>query len=268
MRAVIRRSSPTVSCVTASARSASAIAGLALAAREGASAGAAEQDRGDEEAKLVHLAGVDERAREPGATFDEKRGDLAAAELGERGQHAGDGIAVDDEDVDAGVAERLDPLGGRVGRRDEKDGSVGGACGQSRVDRKAGGGVEDDTRRLPTGGRIDVARREQGVVREGRSDSDRDARPPRPATSGRAPGSADPEIHFESPSAVAVRPSRVRADFSVTSGRPVRACFRNGWMRRRAAAASGPLASSTSIPASRSMPGPRPLAFSEGSSER
>ena len=38
---------------------------------------------------------------------------------------------------------------------------------------------------------------------------------------------ASPEIHLESPPAVATRPSRLRADLSSTSGRPVRACFRN-----------------------------------------
>jgi len=38
---------------------------------------------------------------------------------------------------------------------------------------------------------------------------------------------ASPEIHRESPAAVATRPSRLRADFRRTSGRPVRVCFRN-----------------------------------------
>jgi hypothetical protein len=45
-------------------------------------------------------------------------------------------------------------------------------------------------------------------------------------TSARLSG---PEIHFESPAAVAVKPSSVTADFSVTSGRAVRACFRKAW---------------------------------------
>ena len=75
-----------------------------------------------------------------------------------------------------------------------------------------------------------------------------------------------PEIHFDSPPLVATRPSRVTADFIVTSGLPVRACFRNAWLSSRAAAASAPSANVTSIPSSRSTPGPRPLAFSDGSS--
>ena len=57
-------------------------------------------------------------------------------------------------------------------------------------------------------------------------------------TSARLSG---PEIHFESPPAVAVRPSRVRADLSVTSGRPVRACFRNGWIEKARRGGFGPL---------------------------
>ena len=64
-------------------------------------------------------------------------------------------------------------------------------------------------------------------------------------TSARLSG---PEIHFESPDAVAVRPSSVSADLSVTSGRPVRACLRNAWFWQPAAAASGRSASSTSTP--------------------
>ena len=57
------------------------------------------------------------------------------------------------------------------------------------------------------------------------------------------------------------------AIFSVTSGRPVRACLRKGWFSSRAAVASAPAANSTSTPPSRRIPGPRPEAFSVGSSE-
>ena len=144
MRAVIRRSSPTVSWRTASARSASAIAALALAARERPGARAAQEDRRDEQAKLVDLAGVDERAGEPGAALDQERGDLAPPELGQRRDHAGDRIAVDDEDVHSGIAERIDPLGRSVGGGDQKDGRLGGARDHRRVGGQAGGRVEDD----------------------------------------------------------------------------------------------------------------------------
>ena len=64
-----------------------------------------------------------------------------------------------------------------------------------------------------------------------------------------------------------MRPSREIASFRVTSGRPVRACLRKGWLRSRAAVASAPAAKATSTPPSRRIPGPRPAAFSEGSSE-
>ena len=83
-------------------------------------------------------------------------------------------------------------------------------------------------------------------------------------TSSRLSG---PEIQGESPSAVVVWPSSDIASFSVTSGWPVRACLRNGWLSSRAAVASSPAASSTSTPPSRSIPGPRPEAFSLGSSD-
>ena len=75
------------------------------------------------------------------------------------------------------------------------------------------------------------------------------------------------EIQGESPGAVEVWPSSDIASFSVTSGSPVRACLRNGWLSNRAAVASSPAANSTSTPPSRRIPGPRPAAFSLGSSE-
>src|SRR5437763_1137465 len=74
------------------------------------------------------------------------------------------------------------------------------------------------------------------------------------------------EIQRESPPAVATLPSSVMAVFQVTSGRPVFACLRNGWFIIRAALATAPSTTSTRIPSSRSMPSPRPLAFSLGSS--
>ena len=47
----------------------------------------------------------------------------------------------------------------------------------------------------------------------------------------------------------------------------MRACLRKGWLSSRAAVASSPAANSTSTPPSRRIPGPRPAAFSLGSSE-
>ena len=78
---------------------------------------------------------------------------------------------------------------------------------------------------------------------------------------------SSPEIHFESPVRVATLPSSVIADLNSTHGRPVRACLRNGWLSRRARAASSPSAIATSTPSSRRIPGPRPAALSVGSSE-
>ena len=78
---------------------------------------------------------------------------------------------------------------------------------------------------------------------------------------------ASPEIHWESPVRVATLPSSVIADLKTTSGRPVRACLRKGWLSRRAASAISPSTKVTSTPSSRSIPGPRPAAFEVGSSE-
>ena len=76
-----------------------------------------------------------------------------------------------------------------------------------------------------------------------------------------------PEIHWESPVRVATLPSSVIADLKTTSGRPVRACLRKGWLSSRAAAADLAVEKSTSTPSSRRMPGPRPEALGVGSSE-
>ena len=76
-----------------------------------------------------------------------------------------------------------------------------------------------------------------------------------------------PEIHCESPLAVATLPSSDMADLNTTSGRPVRACLRNGWLSRRALWPTSPSTRSTVTPSSRRMPRPRPDALSVGSSE-
>ncbi len=62
-------------------------------------------------------------------------------------------------------------------------------------------------------------------------------------------------------------PSIDIAIFKVTSGRLVRACLRKDWLNSRAVAASSPAANPTSTPPSRRIPGPRPAAFSLGSSD-
>ena len=70
-----------------------------------------------------------------------------------------------------------------------------------------------------------------------------------------------PEIHWESPPAVATLPSSDMADLNTTSGRPVRACLRKGWLTRRAAVADLAVHQLDATPSSRRMPSPRPEAF-------
>ena len=127
--------------------------------------------------------------------------------------------------------------------------------------------VESKTTRRGWRASVDAARGQQRVVGERGLDADGDGvgfgapavdalagLPRRRSTSSR-----------RSPSRCGRR--GVSADLRTTSGRPVRACLRKGWLRSRAAAASAPSAQATSTPPSRRIPGPRPLAFSLGSSE-
>ena len=74
------------------------------------------------------------------------------------------------------------------------------------------------------------------------------------------------EIHFESPLPVATLPSSVAAALKTTSGRPVSACLRKGWLSSRARSPMSPFTTTTSTPSSRRIPSPRPFAFGVGSS--
>ena len=108
-------------------------------------------------------------------------------------------------------------------------------------------GVEDDANRLTEGFRD--RERSAGGRRPGPCRCRPLSHRIRRASGGRGRGSARPEIHCESPGAVEVRPSSDIAIFRVTSGSPVRACLRNGWLSRWAAAACAPAAKSTFDPA-------------------
>ena len=78
---------------------------------------------------------------------------------------------------------------------------------------------------------------------------------------------ASPEIHCESPVAWRSTVERERP-FRVTSGRPVRACFRNGWLSVRAASALGSVDPDDGDPGlARALRVRGRLAFSVGSSE-
>ena len=193
-------------------------------------------------------------------------GDLAPTEVGERGAKPARRSAPPATTTSA-PARAAPPAraGSASARRRRAAGARRGVAHELRVERQPRRRVEDDPRRLaarrPSRGRSAAGRR------RGRCRCRPRSRRPRRASGGRAARLCSPEIHFESPRRVATRPSREIAIFSVTSGRPVRACFRNGWLSSRAAAASSPAANSTSTPPSRSIPGPRPEAFSLGSSE-
>ena len=144
---------------------------------------------------------------------------------------------------------------GRVGARGRRRRAPATRRGSNELgaERQAGRRVEDHPERL-------AGAREARAVRSGSS-----ARTV-PMPTAIASDSArqrwtrsrlrSPEIQGESPGAVAVRPSRDIASFSVTSGRPVRACLRNGWLRAAPRSPPRRRANSTSTPAVAKDPGP------------
>ena len=154
----------------------------------------------------------------------------------------------------ASVAERA-----RGARRRRRSAAARARRDQLRVQRQAGGRVEDDVARLV----VDAldARGQRRVVGQRRADPDRDRVDARaPAVRARARRTRRRST-CESPVRVATLPSSVIADLNSTHGRPVRACLRKAWLTSRARAASSPSATSTSTPSSRRIPRPRPEAF-------
>ena len=148
----------------------------------------------------------------------------------------------------------------RVGADDHDHRSLGDGGDDPALERQPGARVEDRPgcgwRRRGRPRERSAGRRRRPRSRSPIATASRSAR--QRWTSSR---DAAPEIHLESPAAVAVRPSRVSADLRTTSGRPVRACLRNAWLSRLAAVASAPSDQTTSTPPSRRISGPRPLAF-------
>ena len=101
----------------------------ALTLERVAGAGAAEHHRGDEEADLVDLAGVEERAGQARPALEQDRGDAVGAQLVERGADArGLVLPGGDDDLRPG---RLERAGGQARggpRHDDGEGHLGGAA--------------------------------------------------------------------------------------------------------------------------------------------
>ena len=113
-RARTSRSSPERSQSIASARSAAATRSAPSPKSSGPRALAAEQQRSDEEAKLIELAGVEERAGKLGAALEQDRRHLTPSQLGERRADTLIAVAGEQQHVGAGVAQRGHA---RIGRR-------------------------------------------------------------------------------------------------------------------------------------------------------
>ena len=134
-----------------SARSASEMRVDALALERVARRAPAEQQRGDEQAQLVDLAAVEEGARQVRAALEQHRGDrrVERAELVERRAHAGGLVlAGGDDDLGAGVLERVGVRAPRGARDDDDERHLVGGRDELRVQRQARGGVEDHAPRL------------------------------------------------------------------------------------------------------------------------
>src|SRR3954468_3035312 len=134
---------------------------------------AADDQRGEEQAHLVDLTGVEERAGQVRPALEQDRGHAERAELVERRAHAGGLVlAGGDDDLRAGGLERVGVLARRRPRDDDGQRDLRRGAHELAAQRQPGGGVEDHAARLA----VDAfdARGELRVVGQSRPDADRD----------------------------------------------------------------------------------------------
>ena len=124
--------------------------GFHAAALERVARGAPAHDqRREEQAHLVDLAGVEERACEVRTALEQDRSDLLGAELVERRAHArGLVLARRDDDLRAGGLERVGLLARRGARDDHRQRDLGRGAHELAGDGQARLGVEDHPARL------------------------------------------------------------------------------------------------------------------------
>ncbi len=187
-RAVISTSSSIRSTVVALARTASAIVSTPWPSIARARLRAPGQDRGDEDARLVDLAGLEERARQVRPALEQQRLDVARAELVERVLDARGLVgAAGDDHLDAGRLERLrSRCARRRASRRRSPAPRRRCCTSLLAERQAGLGVEHDPARLARDA-LD-ARGQQRVVGRARCRCRPRPRPTRRASGGRGRG--------------------------------------------------------------------------------
>ena len=265
-RARTRTSSPDCSESTSSARNASSTSARRAHRTAGGRRRRAAPGAMNRRSSSISPAARND-ARQRGAALDQQRGDLAAPQLLERGR-------------DRRRRPRRSAGSPRPRRRRARRTRSGGASGDGEDDQR--GLVE---RRRPAWSRAAGAPAESKIDprglagwrrHRGRSAADRRrarcrcrprSRRTRPASDGPARGCARPRSTSSLPAAVAVRPSRLTA---ALRDRP--AACRCGRAFGRAGSAGGrrpprgPRRTRPRSPSSRRIPGPRPLAFAEGSS--
>ena len=227
-RALASMSSPLGVHSTASGRAASAIRPGPAPAASGSPA--AEHQRGDEQPQLVdspRRRAASRRGRRrprPAASATSRRPSSASAASSLRLAVAGEL-----DHLGPGAAQGLDPRRVGAGGGDDVDRRLGRASRSARS--RAAAAPRSRRRPAPAGGpRRDRRHRARSAAgrRRARCRSRPRPRRPRRASGGRARGSPAPRSSASRRRESAVKPSRLTADFSVTSGRPVRACLRNG----------------------------------------
>ena len=242
-RARASMSSPLRSQSTASGRGAVGDAGRRR--RRPPAAGPAPSSIGAmNSAQLVDLARRQQRAGELGAALDQQRGDRRGGRARRARRGAGRSRSPASSITSAPASRSAaTPVGVGVGGDDDVERRLVERARRapSRAGRRAG---ESKTTRA--GWRAESGRRRRGRSAAGRRRARCRSRPrprrPRRASGARGRGSPARRSTSSRRPRVAVKPSRLIADFRVTSGRPVRACLRNGWTSSRAAAASAPSA--------------------------
>ena len=238
----------------------------ALALERVARGAAAEQDRREEQAHLVDLARVEERARELRAALQQDRRDARPSRAGRA----------------PSARARARSRRSRRRRRRPTARAPRSPSGAPRATRRRSAAAPaPHATSCESSGRRAVASKttwrgwwwtpSTRAVSADRRPARCRSRPRRrrrsPASGARARAQDSSEIHCESPVRVATLPSSVIADLNSTHGRPVRACLRKAWLTSRARRAMSPSATSTSTPSSRRIPSPRPDAFALGSSD-
>ena len=231
-------------------------------AEGGTAAAPTEEQRRPEERHLVEEPRRQERAEHLGAALDHQARDAVRRESREgrgHGHPAARARTTATSTPARSRSRRRDGLGAQHRARTGVRGGRSGRGGRGESRRRESSTTRRKGRRVRA--TAAAAGRRRAPCRSRRERRRGGAAATGPGVAGRAL-----VIHFESPAAVAMRPSRVEAAFSRTNGRPRLAQERKRSFRRAASAARRPV--STATPARRRSARPRPSTSGLGSRSR